>query len=442
MIGSLSHRYVIVGCGVAGLAAAQTIRRADPSGSIAIVSEDPFGYYSRPGLAFYLTGEIPEESLYPISKADLKSLRLNWIVDRVTRLEPAQHRILLEKKGTMGYDRLLVATGSVAAMPPVPGIDLEGVVKLDSLEDARRILQLSRRAKTAVVVGGGITALELVEALTARKVKVQFLLRGDHYWSSVLDESESLIVEDRLRDEGVILFPRTELAAIEGDHGRVHSLTTQDGRTLQADMVGVAIGIRARKELAEAAGLITERGILVDAGLRTSQADIFAAGDVAQVYDPLTGAYVLDSLWGPAREMGRTAGMNMSGAELVYTKSPSFNVTRLSGLTTTIIGMVGREVEADLVGLTHGDAEIWRQVPDAIVAQNNFDVNHLRLQVGRETLLGAVLIGDQTLSEPLQNLILSRANILPVREELLACQQDLPQLLANFWMEWRRTHAA
>jgi NADPH-dependent 2,4-dienoyl-CoA reductase/sulfur reductase-like enzyme len=188
--------------------------------------------------------------------------------------------------------------------------------------------------------------------------------------------------------------------------------------------------------------LITERGILVDAGLRTSQADIFAAGDVAQVYDPLTGAYVLDSLWGPAREMGRTAGMNMSGAELVYTKSPSFNVTRLSGLTTTIIGMVGREVEADLVGLTHGDAEIWRQVPDAIVAQNNFDVNHLRLQVGRETLLGAVLIGDQTLSEPLQNLILSRANILPVREELLACQQDLPQLLANFWMEWRRTHAA
>ncbi len=442
MIKPAHRRYLIIGCGVAAIAAAQAIRRLDPSGTLTIVSEDPFGFYSRPGLAFYLTGEIPEEALFPIPKDELKQLDLDWIVDRVTRIEPAEHRVWMERRGRLTYERLLIATGSVANLPAIPGIDLEGVVKLDSLGDARQILRLSRRVRTAVVAGGGITALELVEGLVAHKVKVHYFLRGDHYWSNVLDESESLIVETHMKDSGVELHPHTELAAIRGKRGRVDSVCTMDGRWINTDLVGVAIGIHARKELAEAAGLQVERGILVNERLQTSHADMYAAGDVAQVYDPLTKKYVLDSLWGPARDMGRTAGTNMAGGEAVYTKSPAFNVTRLSGLTTTIIGTVGRGCDAESVRLSHGGSEIWGLTPDAIVAQNNFEVNHLRLLVGETTLLGAVLIGDQTLSEALQNMILGQIDILAIREQLLACQPDLPQLLASFWTDWRQSLAA
>jgi NADPH-dependent 2,4-dienoyl-CoA reductase/sulfur reductase-like enzyme len=442
MLSPAHRRYLIIGCGVAAIGAAQAIRRLDSSGTLTIVSEDPFGFYSRPGLAFFLTRESPEETLFPLPKDELKQLATDWIIDRVTRIDPAAHRVWMERRGEVTYERLLIATGSVANLPAIPGIDQEGVVKLDSLEDARQILQLSRRARTAVVTGGGITALELVEGLVARKVKVHYFLRGDHYWSNVLDESESQIVEAHLQASGVALYPRTELAAIEGKRGRVASVLTTDGRRMDTDLVGVAIGIHARKELAETAGLQVERGILVDERLQTSQADIYAAGDVAQVYDPLTRKYILDSLWGPARDMGRAAGTNMAGGEAVYVKSLAFNVTRLSGLTTTIIGTVGHGCDADEVHLSHGDSEIWALTPDAIVSQNNFAVNHLRLMVGKSTLVGAVLIGDQTLSEGLQTLVLSQVDISAIRQQLLDCQPDLPRLLANFWSDWRRGLAA
>ncbi len=442
MLSPAHNRYLIIGCGVAAIGAAQAIRLLDASGSLAIVSEDPYGFYSRPGLAFYLTGEIPEEVLYPIPKDELKQLSLDWIVDRVTRIDPMEHRVWMEKRGAVTYERLLIATGSVANLPAIPGVDLEGVVKLDSLEDARQILQLSRKARTAVVAGGGITALELVEGLVARKVKVHYFLRGDHYWSNVLDESESLIVEAHMTASGVVLHPRTELTAIEGKRGQVASVLTTDGRRMDTDLVALAIGIHARKELAESAGLQVERGILVNERLQTSHADIYAAGDVAQVFDPLTQRYILDSLWGPARDMGRAAGTNMAGGDAVYSKSLAFNVTRLSGLTTTIIGTVGHGCDADEVHLSHGDSEIWGLTPDAIVSQNNFAVNHLRLLVGKSTLVGAVLIGDQTISEALQTLVLGQVDISAIRQQLLDCQPDLPQLLANFWSDWRRDLAS
>jgi NADPH-dependent 2,4-dienoyl-CoA reductase/sulfur reductase-like enzyme len=115
MLSPAHYLYLIIGCGVAAIGAAQAIRRLDARGSLAIVSEDAAGFYSRPGLAFYLTGEIPEEILYPIPKDELKQLDLDWIVDRVTRIDPAEHHVWMERRGAVTYERLLIATGSVAA---------------------------------------------------------------------------------------------------------------------------------------------------------------------------------------------------------------------------------------------------------------------------------------------------------------------------------------
>jgi NADPH-dependent 2,4-dienoyl-CoA reductase/sulfur reductase-like enzyme len=175
--------------------------------------------------------------------------------------------------------------------------------------------------------------------------------------------------------------------------------------------------------------------------MQSSQPDIFAAGDVAQVFDPLTGKYVLDSLWGPARDQGRVAGLNMVGRQASYLKPIAFNVTRLAGLTTTIIGEVGSGRDEDLIGIARGDSEIWRELPDAIAAQNNFSVNRLRILIGKDSLLGALVMGDQTLSRPLQQLILRRVDITPIRTKLLSSGARLGEVIAAFWIEWTQSHA-
>ena len=167
--------------------------------------------------------------------------------------------------------------------------------------------------------------------------------------------------------------------------------------------------------------------------LQTNDPDIYAAGDVAQVYDPITGHAVLDSLWGPARQQGRIAGLNMAGQKTAYVKSPSFNVTRLAGLTTTIIGAVGSGRDDDLVGIARGDSETWRHLPEAIVAQTGFEVNRLRVLVGNKTLLGAIVMGDQKLSFPLEKIISNNLDISPIREELLAPNAKIADVIAEFW---------
>lgn len=434
-------RHVIIGGGPAGIAAAEAIRGEDARAELRLVCDDPYGYYSRPGLAFYLTGEIPDEMLFSFGEQDMRNLGMRIIHTRATRIDAPARLVELQDGSKIGYDRLLIATGALAASIKTPGSELVGVVKLDCLEDAKRILKLACKARAAVVIGGGITALEIVEGLRARGVKTHYLLRGDRFWSNVLDETESKIVEHRLLEEGVRLHYHSEVDQILGKNGRVAGVRTKDGSQIPCDMVAVAIGIRPRIELAVKSGIEVERGILVNEYMETSAPGVYAAGDVAQVYDPFTGNSVVDSLWGPAREQGSTAGMNMSGNRIPYLKEVAFNVTRLANLTTTIIGTVGQGADPDLIGIARGDSETWRQLPDAIAAQSDFDVSRLRVLVGNKTLLGAILLGDQTLSQALQQLVTQRVDITSVRDQLLKPKAPLAEIIANFYIQWIRENA-
>lgn len=427
------NRYIIVGSGVAGMAAAEAIRTSERAAEITLVSEDPHGFYSRPGLAYYLTGELPEKQLSIYTKEDWLRLNVRFVPARATCLLPQEHRLELGQLGALTYDRLLLAVGATAARLAVPGADLQGVIYLDNLEDTRRLLQMARRERTAVVVGGGITALELAEGLAARKAHVHYLLRGDRYWPSVLDETESRIVEHRLAHDGIRLHHQTELAEVLGRNGKVTGIRTARGETLACQLVAAAIGTKPRLELAQAAGLETQRGILVNEQMQTSAADIFAAGDCAQVLDPLTGQWVLETLWNSAREQGRAAGLNMAGVPTVYRHTASLNVTRLAGLTVTLIGALGGGRDDDLVTIARGDSEAWRAGPGGVSLHQTADVNRLRLLMGERTLLGALLMGDQTLSLPLQYLVAAQADIRPIREQLLDPQAALGELLAGFW---------
>ena len=424
---------MIIGSGVAGIATIEAIRSVDAAGDVVMTSDDPHGFYSRPGLAYYLTGELHDKALFPRTADDYRRMNFRYLKGRVKNILRDEHVLELDGQASLPYDRLLIAVGAQALPLEVPGANLDGVLKLDHMEDAKRILKHARRGKTAVVVGGGITALELVEGLVSRGVKVHYLLRGDRYWSNVLDEQESRIVEHRLQEEGVKLHHHAEAIEITGKKDRVNGVRLLDGKTLNCDLVAYAIGIRPRLELAKQARLDVDRGILVNEYLQTNDPDIFAAGDVAQIYDPTSGRSVLDSLWGPARQQGYTAGLNMAGRKTAYIKSAPFNVTRLAGLTTTIIGTVGRGRDDDLVGIARGDSETWRQLPEAIVAQTGFDVNRLRLVIGEKTILGAIVMGDQKLSLPLEKIVSENIDISPIRERLLTPNARIADVIAEFW---------
>jgi len=430
-------KYVIIGAGVAGYAAIEAIRSVDSMGEIIMVSDDPHGYYSRPGLAYYLTGELHDKALYPRTQDDYKKLNFGFLKGRVSRILRSEHALEIDGKSRLNYDKLLIAVGARALPLEVPGSKLDGVVKLDHLTDAKNILKLAKSGKAAVVVGGGITALELTEGLLARGMNVHYLLRGDRYWSNVLDERESKAVQGRLQAEGVELHFHAQLAEIIGKKNRVSTIRLEDGKIIKCDMLAYAIGIRPCLELVQGTGLTLDRGILADEHLQTNDPDIFAAGDVAQVFDPLSGRAVLDSLWNPARDQGQVAGMNMAGHKTAYLKSPPFNVTRLAGLTTTIIGAVGHGLDKDVVGIARGDSETWRDLPDAIEAQSGFDINHMRLVIGKKELIGAIVMGDQKLSWPLQKMIAGGADISPIREKLLIPDAPIADLIADFWVVWR-----
>ncbi|HEX2207840.1 MAG TPA: FAD-dependent oxidoreductase, partial [Longimicrobium sp.] len=368
----MTRRYVVVGTGIAGLSACEAIRECDPSAAITLVGEEPHPFYSRPGLAYLLTGSVPEKRLYVRTPREVEALGVDRIHGRAASLHPTEHRLTVEDGRAMAYDRLLLATGAVSIPPDFDGGELDGVMQLDGLDQARAMMTRARRRGSAVVVGGGSTALEIVEGLHAQGMHVHYFLRGDRYWSKVLDPVESAIVEERLEEEGVRIHRRTEVARAVGENGRLVAVETVAGERIPCDLLAVAVGIRPRLELAKAAGIETDRGVSVSQTLETSAPDVFAAGDVAQVLDPATGRAELDALWNSALRMGRAAGANMAGAGAPYLKHVPMNVTRVAGLVTTVIGAVGGGKDPDLKTMTRGQSESWTaRGPSATVQERH-----------------------------------------------------------------------
>ncbi len=431
-------RYVIVGSGIAGLSAAETIRQIDPHGSVALVSEESHRFYSRPGLAYLLRGDIPQWQLFIREPAEIKSLRLERINAGVASLDLAAHQLTCFDGRQIVYDRLLLATGAVAIPPSFPGANLVGVVKLDGLDDAQRILRAARWRRPAIVVGGGITALELAEGLLARKMRVNYFLRGKRYWSDVLDETESEIVMQRLRHEGMNIRTETQIKQAYGSRGRIQAVETQGGEMIPCRLLAVAIGVRPRVELAAAAGLSVRKGVVVNERLQADAPDVFAAGDVAEVIDTQTGASSLDVLWPIALRHGQIAGANMAGQEMIYRKETSFNVTQLAGLKTTIIGAIGGGKNEDLLAITRGESESWRAAPNAGTVTARHNTDRVRLAFDQRQIIGALVMGDQTWSRPLHDLIDHRVNISPIHSALVSGGNTALEQLGKFYQQWQQ----
>lgn len=405
-------RYVIVGNGAAGVTAAETIRQNDPFGEIVVLSAERYPMYSRPGLAYVLTGDIPPQQIFARTLDWYDDLAIQLRFGRVCALDTVAQQVYLEDGTAVTYDRLLIATGARAVPAPFPGNDLDGIVYLDSMDSTRHLLQKARRAKRAVVVGGGITALELAEGMARRGVETHYLVRRDRLWGRVFNQREAALLEHAIRHHGVQIHYNTEVASVQGNwRNKVTGVTLKQGEQMACQLVGVAIGVRPQIRFAHGTPLEIDRGILVNEYLETRVPNLFAAGDCAQIYDRWSGDYLLDSLWPSAVASGRVAGLNMAGGRQVYSKGVPFNACLLFGLHVTSIGQVNPH-SAGPDGVTHaqllsrGASEVWFTFPRSYhSAWSEKGDSSLRLTFDGDRLAGAMIIGAQHSADNLRTVI-------------------------------------
>ncbi|MCW2705921.1 MAG: FAD-dependent pyridine nucleotide-disulfide oxidoreductase [Blastococcus sp.] len=319
--------FVIVGGGLAGAKAAETLRAEGFDGSVVVVAGEEELPYERPPLSKgYLLGTADRESprVQPPDWYEEQDVDLRTGV-RVTRLDPVAHRLTLDTGEEFGYAKLLLATGSSARRLLVPGGELDGVRYLRTLPDADRLLaDFTGGGRRVVIVGAGWIGLEVAAAARHHGNDVTIVEPQPTPLHAVLGPEMGRVFARLHREHGVELFTDTIVREFRGADGRVESVATDQHAGLAADVVVVGIGATPNIELAAAAGLEVDNGVVTDDGLRTSAPDVFAAGDVASSFHPLYGRYVRVEHWANALHGGPAAARSMLGQEISYDRVPYF----------------------------------------------------------------------------------------------------------------------
>ncbi|UWP81398.1 NAD(P)/FAD-dependent oxidoreductase [Dactylosporangium fulvum] len=318
--------FVIVGASLAGAKAAETLRAEGFTGRIVLIGEEGERPYERPPLSKgYLLGkeEAREKAfVHPPSWYDEQGIDLR-LATRVTHLDPAAHTVTLDGVDVLPYDKLLLTTGSRVRTLSVPGADLHGVRYLRTVDEADALLEHLRAADNVVVVGAGWIGLETAAAARKHGANVTVVEQAALPLQRVLGDEVATVYADLHRANGVEFRFGTSVASFSGD-GALSSVVLTDGTELPADVAIVGVGIQPNTELAVDGGLAVDDGILVDAGLRTSDPDVYAAGDVVNQEHPLLGRRVRVEHWANALNGGKAAGKALLGEEVVYDRVPYF----------------------------------------------------------------------------------------------------------------------
>jgi len=318
---------VIVGASLAGARAAQTLRDEDFSGPVILIGEEDETPYERPPLSKdYLMGKHGREKLYVqprewYGEHDV-DLRLGT---RVTELNSAAHEIVLSGGERIGYSRLLLATGSSPRRLPVPGADLEGVLYLRNVGDSDRIKAAFENAARVAVIGAGWIGLETAAAARSAGAEVTVLEMAELPLLRVLGREVAEVFARLHELNGVDLRFGVQVAQITaGSDGTARGVQLADGTQVDADVVIAGIGITPNVELAVAGGLAVDNGVVTDERLRTSDRDVFAAGDVANAFHPLLGKHIRVEHWANARHQPVAAAQAMLGRDVSYDRVPYF----------------------------------------------------------------------------------------------------------------------
>lgn len=378
----MSQHILVIGAGPAGTRCA--VRSAERGARVTLCGAEPALPYDRVALSALLAGE---KTLPELITHDLAALQAQGIAFRpstgITALDRAAKRAVTARGERIAYDRVVIATGSRAIRLPVPGAELPGVLTYRTLDDVRAMLRAARGGGSAVVVGGGLLGLEAAAGLAQRGMKVTVLHPVDWPMERQLDAGAGGFLARRMGLRGIRFAMPAQLAAIEGE-GRVTGVVLADGKRITADIVVLAVGIRPDTTLAAASGLAIGRGIQADAGMRSSDPDILAIGECAEVAGRTIG------LVAPALEQAEIAAATLAGAAVQYAARADSAALKVSGTAVWSAG----EIEGDGVTLRDEEEDRYR-----------------RLVLREDRLVGAVLYGDVSDSGFYLNLIASGRRI-------------------------------
>jgi NADPH-dependent 2,4-dienoyl-CoA reductase/sulfur reductase-like enzyme len=404
---------VIVGNGVAGITCAFTARQRDPDASITVVSGETDYFFSRTALMYAYMDRMNRRDLEPYERGAYDRQRIERVRDWVVDLDADARTIRLEGGRTLSYDRLVFAVGARPNMFPWAGADAvqDGLVHFVSMQDLDDCERLTPSTREAVVVGGGLIGIELVECLAFHGIKVTFMVREPHYWPVALGAEEADFVAGHMSRHGVEVRLSEEMERIEVDgQGRVAGIVTNKGETIPCQMLGIAAGVSPN--IARLKGFKDAppvgRGIVVDETLETQIPGVFACGDCAEIHTA-DGRTISELIWYSARRQGRVAGHNLFGDGRRYEPPTFFNSSKFFEIEYTTVGEVMRAPA--------GTRSIYLKMPGRDISA--------RVVHDGERVLGFNMLGSRWNHEVLQRWVDERRSPEFVAAHLEQAQYDV-----------------
>ncbi|MEK7200580.1 MAG: FAD-dependent oxidoreductase, partial [Patescibacteria group bacterium] len=344
------YKYLIIGGGVAGTTATETLRQNDKDGSIAIVSDEPYIFYSRIMLSkpnFFL-GKIPFDNIWLRKKEWYEQNKIIFLSREIAvKLNSQAKTVELKSGKILKYQKLLIATGGEAKTWNLPEGDKKGVCYLRDLNQAKELIGNVETAKKAVVIGSGFVSFEMGEMMRLVGLEVTLIMREPYYWYPLLDEESGKMVEDAMENGGVKILRNSEVAEIKGDQ-KIEGVILKNGEKINCDLALVGIGLVCNLDWVKNAGVEIKCGILANEYLETNIPDIYTAGDVAEFNDLVLGEKIQLGNWVNAQMQGRTVALNMLGKHQPF-KFVSFYTAQGFGLNIAMSGDVRIKPEYKII---------------------------------------------------------------------------------------------
>ena len=331
---------VILGNGIAGITAAIHLRRWSKH-QISVISEESPFFFARTALMYVFMGHIRQKDTEPYERSFWEKHHIRRIQAKVSQVLPNRKSLLLSDGRLITYDNLILASGSRPAMPGIPGEQLPGIQGFYHLRDLERLEAAAHTINHALIIGGGLIGIELAEMLHARHIPLTMLIREAQLLDFMLPPSESAMADAHVRSQGITIRPQTLVSQFnDAGTGQLTGVSTMDKEEIKANFAAIAIGVSPEIAYLDGSGIETRTGILTDAYLRTSDPDIFAAGDVVELRQAPPGRRPTEALWYTARQMGECVARNICQTPEPYRPGLWYNSAKFFHLEYQVYGHV------------------------------------------------------------------------------------------------------
>lgn len=331
---------VIIGNGISGVTLARHIRKLSNK-KITIISAESKHFFSRTALMYVFMGHMKFEHIKPYEDDFWKKNNINLVHKYVEQVDTNSKNVIFSDESILSYDKLVIASGSKPNRFGWKGQDLYGVFSLYSKQDLEKVEELAVGCERAIVVGGGLIGIELVEMLLSRNIPVTFLVREKSFWSSILPTEDSELITKHILAHGVDIRLDTNLDEIISDgFGNVKSIVTDKGEIINCCMVGLTVGVSPNIDFLRNSDIETDRGVKVNRFFETNIEDVYAIGDCAEQYEPIGNRKTIEAVWYTGRMMGETLAQTICGKPMQYNPGNWFNSSKFMDIEYQTYGWV------------------------------------------------------------------------------------------------------